>query len=175
MDHTYSHTHTHALTQTHTHYISLHCTFAPLRITDLLSTFGSNSGDSSKLTPSKQKKSWRPITDIIGFHFNHVSGKKKKRTRHHPEEKNRAAIQSLYLLHCMEGVCLCECADEFLLSPPLVCVSSQRVGVGVCCTFRRVKSQDAFASVKWIQGRREKWVSLLLFKVIRLRGTNWRQ
>lgn len=101
------HTHTHRETHALTHYICLHCTFAPLRITDLLNTFGSNSGDSSKLTPSKQKKSWSAITDIIGFHFNHVRGKK---TCHHPGE-NGAKIQSLYLLHCIEGVCLCMCTN----------------------------------------------------------------
>lgn len=92
---------------TPSHCIWLRCTFAPLCIADFLSTFGSHSGDSSKLTPSKQKKSWRAITDLIGFHFNHVSGKK---TCRHSEE-NGAKTQSMYLQHCKEGLCLCICID----------------------------------------------------------------
>lgn len=150
MRHTIS---SHASTDTHsralTHYICLRCTFAPLRITDLLSTFGSNSGDSSELTPSKQRKSWRAITDIIGFHFNHVSGKK---TCHHPEE-NGAKIQSLYLPHPHRRGCVCvnvQMCVSAARTPLHVRVWVLGAAVWVCVAHQCIKSQDAHTSAKWI-------------------------
>lgn len=146
--------HRHRHTHTRAHYICLHCTFAPLHITDLLSTFESNSGDSSKLTPSKQKKSWRAITDIIGFHFNHVSGKK---TCHHPGE-NGAKIQSLYLLHCIEGVCLCICTDWRLRVHFSVC----QCGCVLHISMHKIRIHIHKCQMN-PEKKREKWVPLMFF------------
>lgn len=139
-------THAHGL-----HCICLHCTLAPSRITDSLSTLGSDSGDSSTPTPSKEEKtekkeqSWSAITDIIGFYSERVSGKE---TCHHPEE-NEAKIQSLYLRRGTEpgcvGVSVQMCVSSLSAAAS---VTLPRVTVWVlacvcvCCTSKCIKSQD---------------------------------
>lgn len=139
-----------------THCICLQCTLAPSRITDSLSTLGSNGGDSSTPTPSKEEKtekkeqSWRAITDIIGFYSERVSGKE---TCHHPEE-NEAKIQSLYLRRGTEPGCVGVSVQMCVSSPSAAAsVTLPRVTVWVrayvcvCCTYEWIKSQDT--SVRW--------------------------